>query len=331
MGRTTMTEFAFSGIGINPHTDTPRNPWDRETGRIPGGSSAGAAVSVTDGMAAAAIGTDTGGSVRIPAGLCGLAGFKPTARRVPLAGAFPLSGSQDSIGPLAPTLACCRAIDQVMAGEAVTDIAPMPIEGLRLAVPQHFVLEDLDETVSSAFSGALTRLSKAGAAIIELPLAELLEIPKITATGGLVAAEANAIYRELLSRERARFDPRVATRIDRGAAISAADYIDTLEARADLCRRVSAITSAFDAVVLPTTAIAAPPLAPLETDDALFHTQNMLMLRNTNVGNFLDRCAATVPCHAPGEAPVGFMIMGETMGDDRLISVATAIETVLGG
>ena len=280
-------------------------------------------------MAAAAIGTDTGGSVRIPAGLCGLAGIKPTARRVPLDGAFPLSGSQDSIGPLAPTIACCRAVDQIMAGEDVSDITPMPLPGLRLAVPQHFVLDDLDDHVSAAFSRALDRLSKAGAAIIDLSLPELLEIPKISAAGGLVAPEANAIYRELMARERARFDPRVATRIDRGALMSAADYIDTLAARTDLCRRVSAITRAYDAVVMPTTAIVAPPLAPLETDDDLFHTQNMLMLRNTNVGNFLDRCAATVPCHEPGEAPVGFMMMGETMGDDRLVSVASAVESVL--
>ena len=173
IGRTNMTEFAFTGLGINPHYDTPRNPYDRATGRLPGGSSSGAAVSVTDGMAAGALGTDTGGSCRIPAALCGIVGYKPTAKRIPLGGVLPLSFSLDSVGPLAPTVACCAALDAIMAGEEPADLEPFPLRGLRLAAPQAVVLDDLDATVSRSYAAALSALSKAGAGITDIPLHEL--------------------------------------------------------------------------------------------------------------------------------------------------------------
>src|SRR5262249_29275217 len=166
IGRTSMTEFAFSGLGINPHYDTPRNPYDRAAARIPGGSSSGAAVSVTDGMAFGAIGTDTGGSCRIPAALCGIVGFKPTAHRVPTQGAFPLSTSLDSIGPLAATVECAAVLDAVLAGEPIAPLQPFPVPGLRLAVPQTMVLDNLEPAVSGAFDAALTLLRKAGAVIV---------------------------------------------------------------------------------------------------------------------------------------------------------------------
>lgn len=173
VGKTNMTEFAYSGVGLNPHYGTPRNCWDRPSARIPGGSSSGAAISVTDAMAVATIGTDTGGSVRIPAALNGLTGFKPTQRRVPLDGAFPLSTTLDSIGPLGNSLACCAIVDAVIAGEEPTVPAPIPLRGLRFALPKHYVLDDLEPAVVRCFESALRRLSDGGAHIVDLPFAEL--------------------------------------------------------------------------------------------------------------------------------------------------------------
>jgi aspartyl-tRNA(Asn)/glutamyl-tRNA(Gln) amidotransferase subunit A len=329
VGRTNMTEFAFSGLGLNPHYGTPLNPHDRATGRIPGGSSSGAAISVTDGMAAAGIGTDTGGSVRIPSGLCGLTGFKPTARRVPTDGAFPLSVSLDSIGPLARSVACCALLDQIMSASPVRTIAPLPVRGLRLGVPQSFVLVGMDDATATAFNAALRRLSAAGAQITEIPFSELLELPTINAKGGFAASEAYSVLRGLLANRADEFDPRVGIRVQRGAGQDAADYIDLLAARRDFQARADAVTRDFDAIALPTTPIVSPPLAALETDDDLYQTTNMAMLRNSSVGNFLDRCAISLPCHEAGTAPVGLMLMGETMGDERLLSVAAGVEAAL--
>ncbi|MBT5266241.1 MAG: amidase [Rhodospirillaceae bacterium] len=329
LGKTNMTEFAFSGIGINPHYDTPRNPWDRETGRIPGGSSAGAAVSVTDGMAALAIGTDTGGSVRIPSAFCGLTGFKPTAKRVPTRGAFPLSTSLDSIGPLGASVACCALIDQIMSGRRSRPISPIPLDGLRLAVPQSWVLDDLDATVAKTFEAAIDRLSKAGARIVGVPFTELMEIPRAHAKGSFAASEAFYFLRDLLATGENRFDPRVSSRIKTGGQMLAADYLELLDARKRIQRECNAVTSAFDAVVMPTTPMVAPVISELVESDDLYYATNMLSLRNCTVGNFLDRCAISLPCHEPGTAPVGLMLMGETMGDEYLLSVAAGVEAAL--
>ena len=326
IGRTNMTEFAFSGIGANPHYGTPGNPHDRA--RVPGGSSSGAAVSVADGMAVAALGTDTGGSVRIPSAFCGITGFKPTQKRVPLDGAAPLSFSLDSIGPLAASVACCAILDSVLAGEQIRLPDELPFTGLRFAVPRQYVLDDLDDAVASAFEATLSRLSAAGAAITDIPLAELHEIPQLSANGGFPAAEAYAWHRDLLDRAGDRYDPRVGSRIRRGTEISAADYIDLVNARADLIARVHRLTAPFDAVLMPTVAILAPRMADLEADDDYYRI-NLLSLRNCTVGNFLDRCAASLPCQAPGDLPVGLMIMGEHGADHRILSIAAAVEAAL--
>jgi len=328
VGRTNMTEFAMGGLGLNPHYGTPRNPWDRATGRMPGGSSSGAAVSVADGMVAAALGTDTAGSVRIPAAFCGIAGFKPTARRVPIDGILPLATSLDSVGPLAPTVTCCALVDSVFAGEAPFVPAPMPLAGLRLAVPQTLVLDDLDPEVAAAFGAALSKLSAAGARITEIPFAELAELAHINRQGGLSVAEAFAWHRRHLEAVGSQYDPVIATRIARGVEIGAADYIDVLNARARLIARGDAITSEFDAVVMPTLSIVAPRIDSVTSPEVWFK-YNATIIRNTFVSNFFDRCAITVPCHKPGDAPVGFNMMGETMGDRRLVSVALAVEAVL--
>jgi aspartyl-tRNA(Asn)/glutamyl-tRNA(Gln) amidotransferase subunit A len=329
VGRTNMTEFAYSGLGLNPHYGTPLNPYDRATGRIPGGSSSGAAVSVTDGMAAAAIGTDTGGSVRIPAALCGLAGFKPTARRVPARGTLPLSTSLDSIGPLAPSVACCALLDAVLSGDEREAPAPADLRGLRLAVPTTLVLDGVDETVGAAFRAALSALSAAGAVVTEIAVPEFAGLAKINTHGGLPGAEAWAYHRALIARDGARYDPRVRLRIERGAAMTAADYVDVLHARtawiADVERRITP----YDALVLPTVPVVAPPLAPLVADDGLYGAANVLILRNPTLINFLDGCALSVPCHAPGTAPVGLMIAGAGGTDRRILAIGLAVETAL--
>ncbi|MBL8663440.1 MAG: hypothetical protein JNM29_11470 [Candidatus Odyssella sp.] len=329
VGKTNMTEFAFSGLGLNPHYGTPASPWDRKTRRIPGGSSSGAGVSVADGMALAAIGTDTGGSVRIPAAFNGVVGFKPTARRVPAAGCFPLSSTLDSIGPLAPSVACCALVDAVMAGEEPLPLPQRPLAGLRFALPQRYVLDGLDAGVSAAYARALSRLSAAGARLVELPLAELEDIPRIMAKGALVTVEAFAVHRKLLEAEGAKYDPRVASRIRLGANAAAADYYDMLRQRDQLVARVSRTTADYDALLCPTVAIAAPAIAPLERNDELYVKTNLAVLRNTTAFNFLDRCAASLPIHRPGEAPVGLMVVGEPMADRALLGVAAAIEAAL--
>ena len=328
-GRTNMTEFAYSGIGINPHYGTPANPWDRANRRIPGGSSSGAAVSVADGMAIAAIGTDTGGSVRIPAALNGLTGFKPTARRVPQDGCFPLSFSLDSIGPLAASVECCALVDAVMAGETPAPLSALPASGLRLGVAQTLVLDALENPVVTAFEVALTRLSAAGARLIDVPFALLADIPQLSTAGGLAAAEALALHRKDLESRPQNFDHRVAARILNGAKIGGADYVDLMLARTRYRREADALTAPLDAVLAPTCPRVAPRIADLESDDAAFGEANLAMLRNTASFNFLDRCATTLPIHREGEAPVGLMVVGETMGDRRNLAVAKAIESAL--
>lgn len=332
VGKTNMTEFAYSGIGWNPHYGTPRNPWDRGSmpaeGRIPGGSSSGAVISVTDGMAAAAIGTDTGGSVRIPAALCGIVGFKPTARRVPLAGSVPLSHSLNSIGPLARTVACCALVDAVIAGSEPTVREPLPLAGARLACVQSYVLDSMDRHVSAAYMRALSRLSSAGAKLTDIGFDELGELPAIYSKGGLGAAEAYHWHRELIGKRGAEYDPRVSARIKRGAEQSAADYLDVLAARRDLNERADRTTRPYDAVLMPTCPIVAPRLSEIARDED-FSRLNLLILRNTTIGNFLDRCAISLPCHRPGDAPVGLMLMGSRGHDRRLLALAQSVEAAL--
>jgi len=322
VGSTNMSEFAFSGVGANPHYGTPGNPADRK--RVPGGSSSGAAVSVGDQMAVAALGTDTGGSVRIPASVCGLTGFKPTARRVPIDGVVPLSTSLDSIGPLANSVECCAIVDAVFAGEPIAVPAAAPLAGLRFGIPKQIVMNDLDPIVATAFERACKQLAAKGAKVEQVDLPQLNELPAINAKGGFAASEAYAWHHKLIARRGNMYDPFVHPRIMRGKEMSAADYIDLLHARADLQKRVSAVTENYDAVVMPTCAITAPTLQEVSTPEG-FTKKNLLLLRNTTIGNFLDRCAISLPCHAAGELPVGFSLMGEAMADKRLLALARSV------
>jgi len=326
VGSTNMSEFAFSGVGFNPHYGTPGNPADRK--RVPGGSSSGAAVSVADQMAVVALGTDTGGSVRIPAAVCGLVGFKPTARRVPIDGVVPLSTTLDSIGPLANSVECCAIVDAVFAAEPISIPEAAPLAGLRFAVPKHFVMGDLDPVVARAFERACKALAAKGVRVDHIDLPQLDELPPINAKGGFAASEAYAWHKELIGRRGADYDPFVAPRIRRGAEMTAADYIELLARRADLQKRVSAVTVNYDATIMPTCAIVAPTLDEVSTADG-FTRKNMLLLRNTTVGNFLDRCAISLPCHTAGELPVGFMLMGEAMADKRVLGIARSVAPVV--
>src|SRR5690606_35571289 len=310
IGRTNMVEFAYSGLGINPHYGTPLNPWDRASARIPGGSSSGAAVSVTDGMALGAIGSDTGGSVRIPAALCGLAGFKPSAWRVSMAGVLPLSTSLDSIGPLAPTVRCCATLDAILAGDEVADWQPAMLEGLRLAVPTSLALDGVDEHVGRSLSAALSPLSEAGARSDETEVLAFAQLAAINAKGGFTASEAWAWHRDLIARAADRYDPRVVSRIRRGAEMSAADYLDLLDAREAWVAAVEHRIAACDAVLMPTVPVIAPKVADLAASDDAYYAANGLILRNPTFINFLDGCAVSVPCHEPGTAPAGLMIAG---------------------
>jgi aspartyl-tRNA(Asn)/glutamyl-tRNA(Gln) amidotransferase subunit A len=328
IGRTNMTEFAFSGIGINPHYGTPLSPYDRKAGRIPGGSSSGAAVSVADGMALGALGTDTGGSCRIPAAFCGLVGFKPTAARVPTQGACPLSTTLDSVGPLAASVECCAILDTVLAGRPMEDLVAFPLDGLRLAVPQTVVLDDMEPAVAQAFDFAQAALRKAGARISDIPLREFEELRAINAKGGFAAAQSYAAHRPLIAKSEKLYDPKVLVRILRGREQDAADYIDLINARADFIRRVSALTAPFDALIMPTVPVIPPRVSDLKEDD-VYRRTNVQVLRNPSIANFLDGCSISIPCHRAGDAPVGLMLFDRHNADRRLLAIAAAIEKVV--
>ncbi len=328
VGRTNMTEFAYSGVGLNPHYGTPRSPFDRATGRIPGGSSSGAAVSVADGMVALGIGTDTGGSCRVPASYCGIVGYKSSHGRVPLTGCNPLSASFDSIGPLANTVACCATADAVMAGDWDGIVPERQAKGLRLAVLRDFVLDGLSPQVERDFDRTLAALGKAGAVISDMSFPELREIPTINARGGIVAAEALYNHRARMAAHGDAYDPRVRFRIAAAEAITAADYLDYVTRRRALIAFFANRFTGVDAVLLPTTLNTAPAIAEL-ADDKDYIRFNAMSLRNTYVGNFLDGCAMSLPMQASGEAPCGLMAMAPWGHDRDLFGVAGALERVL--
>ena len=328
LGRTNMTEFAYSGVGINPHYDTPACAYDRGTRRIPGGSSSGAAVSVTDDMAAVALGTDTGGSCRIPAALNGIVGYKPSAWRVPLEGAYPLSPSLDSVGPLGSSVRCCAAVDAIMSADWDGHIAGRGVKGLHLGVLKTLAMDGLDDTVAQVFERSLGALGDAGAVIEQVDIEELSEVPGFNVKGGMSAAEAYAFHRVQIEAKGSAYDQRVAKRILGGAEQSAWEYLDLVEARARIIAAAHEITRNYDAMIMPTCAVVAPPISAFdEYEDYL--RLNGLLLRNTSIGNFLDRCAISLPSEDRGSAPVGFMLMGENGADHDIFSSALAVETVL--
>lgn len=328
VGRTNMTEFAFSGVGLNPHYGTPANPWERRLRRIPGGSSSGAAVSVADGMAVAAVGTDTGGSVRIPAALCGVTGFKPTQTRIPLRGVFPLSETLDSVGVIASTVTRCAALDAVLANQPPEELLPADLRAVRFAVPVNCFLDDLDPRVARAFESALAALSGAGAKIAEVKMPQIAEIQAFNANGGFAAAEAYNFHRRL-GADFAAYDPFVRDRILRGAGITVGEYFAMVQERAAIVGRFETAHIGIGPILCPTVPIVAPEIRTLEQDAGEYRRVNLLLLRNPSVVNFLGRCALSIPCHEAGEAPVGLMLAGRRMEERGLLSVGLAAERAL--
>jgi aspartyl-tRNA(Asn)/glutamyl-tRNA(Gln) amidotransferase subunit A len=328
VAKTNMTEFAFSGVGANPHFGTPGNPADRA--RVPGGSSSGGAVAVADGLCEIAIGTDTGGSTRIPAALCGIVGFKPSKQRIPTDGAFPLSYTLDSIGPMARTVVDCAAADAVMAGEEPAPLDPVPPAGLRLGVAQGLPVKDLDQTVGAAFQRALGALGKAGARLADQPLTLLDDMLRANAKGGFAPPEAYAIHRERLTRRGDEVDPNVRARIERGREMSAADYVALAQERAGLVRAMDAALADLDALVLPTTPIVAPKLSEVATRET-FGPKNFALLRNTAIVNFFDLAAISLPLPRDGGLPVGLMLVVRNGHDRRLFRMAAGVEKALAG
>jgi aspartyl-tRNA(Asn)/glutamyl-tRNA(Gln) amidotransferase subunit A len=319
VAKTNMTEYAFSGIGANPHYGTPGNPRDRT--RVPGGSSAGAPVTVADGMCDIAIGTDTGGSVRIPAALCGLVGFKPSKQRVPTDGAFPLSSTLDSVGPIARTVAECAVTDAVMAGEDILPLEPIALGGLRFGIAEGLPLDRLDDTVSAAFKAAVARLDGAGVRISHETLPLLDDMVGVNAKGGIAPYEACAIHRDRMARRAGDVDPNVRVRIERGCAISRADYETMIRERRRLVLAMDARLASLDALIMPTTAIVAPTIAEV-ADDKVFAVCNSAVLRNPSIGNFFDLCGISLPLPSP--LPVGLMLVARNGHDHRLLRIAAA-------
>ncbi len=323
VGKTNMSEFAFTGVGANPHYGTPGNPADRT--RIPGGSSSGAAVAVADDMCEVAIGTDTGGSTRIPAGLCGVVGYKPTKHRISTDGAFPLSPTLDSVGPIARTVGDCANADAVLAGEQPWSVEPMALAGLRLGIPQGLPLEDLDATVAGRFEAALTELGRAGARLsnMEFPLFD--EMARVQSTATIATVEAWHIHRERIAERGPDYDPIVRSRIETGNAVSEAEYAQMLKDRSELVSAMDLALGEVDALVLPTTPIVASTMEEISTRKG-FNASNRLLLRNTAVANFFDLCAISLPMRGPGALPAGLMLFARRGHDRRLFGVAAAIE-----
>ena len=331
IGRTNMTEFAYSALGLNPHYGTPRNTFDRVSGRIPGGSTSGGAISVTDGMAAAAIGTDTGGSVRIPAALNGLVGFKPTARRIPQDGVLPLSQTLDSVGPIGKSVDDCQWLDTLMAEEHGVTPLTGRVAGLRFAVPTTVVQDDLSPAVANAFLAALGRLSEAGATIIEIPLKEFAQASEVNPRGAISSYEAYSFHHQWIAEGADDYDPRVMARIIPGASITAAKYEEILKLRERFIRTIESAASGYDAMLMPTVPDTAPTIAEASKDDESYFRFNSRMLRNPSLVNLFDGCAVTIPCHEPGSAPVGFSIVGTQNTDRSILKIGNSVERIVRG
>jgi aspartyl-tRNA(Asn)/glutamyl-tRNA(Gln) amidotransferase subunit A len=327
VGKTNMTEFAFSGIGMNPHYGTPGNPADRR--RAPGGSSSGAAVALADAMCEISIGSDTGGSVRVPAAFCGLTGFKPTQDRVPRSGAMALSLTLDSVGPLTKSIADAAATDAILAGDAPSDLVPRETGSLRLAVARGRLLGGLDAAVEKAFDRAVAQLSRAGARIADIDIEPLLaDLDEIHAIGSISAVEAAYVHRGVLAHRASEIDQRVVRRIQSGSNVSGADYVRMIELRRAAVAKAAEQFARYDAIILPTTAVVAPVIDELAKDDELFARVNLQVLRNTTVFNLLDCCGLSLPIPDAGPLPVGFMMMGARDSDANVLAAGAAVETL---
>jgi aspartyl-tRNA(Asn)/glutamyl-tRNA(Gln) amidotransferase subunit A len=328
LGKTNMSEFAFSGVGTNPHHGTPANPADKVHARVPGGSSSGAAVSVALGLAEVGIGTDTGGSIRIPAALCGLVGYKATQMRIPRTGVMELSRSLDTMGSITRSVQACLAVDAVMSRQPLpTDAAHL--KGLRFAVPQTLMMDDVDAAVAQAFSRSLKLIHEAGAQVVEIPFNALGDIAALSMPGGFSPIEGYAAQHARLERGADRIDPRVVARMMLGKGISAQDYLELQNRRNAWIAAAHLTLGGFDAMLCPTVPIVAPLIKPLIKDDEAFFKVNRLLLRNPAAINYMDGCSWSLPCQEAGELPVGLMLSGLAGQDAHLAKVALALENLM--
>ena len=328
IGKTNMTEFALSGVGANPHFGTPGNPRDRT--RIPGGSTSGGGVAVADGMCEIAIGTDTGGSTRIPAALCGVTGFKPSQARVPTQGAFALAHSLDSVGPIAASVAACADADAVLTGIGPAPLAMTARAGLKLGLPQGLPLSHLDATVSRSFAAALASLTRVGVRLSDQALPELETMAAINTPVSLVVAEAYALHRDRLATAGDRYDPMVRTRMLAGAAVTP-ELLATMQARRRTAiAAMQARLAGLDALILPTTPIVAPLQVDVASPEGFSH-KNSLLLRNTAIANFFDLCAISLPLPVTDSHNSGLMLIARNGADRRLLAIAAAVEALLKG
>lgn len=331
VGAVNMTEFAYSGIGLNPHYGTPHNPHGKDTPRAPGGSSSGSAVAVARGLVPVAIGTDTGGSVRLPAALNGVVGYKSTTGRYAMDGVFPLSPTLDSLGVFAHSVAEAALVDAAMRGLAPKAPPPRAPQGVRILVPTNVVLGDCEPAVLANFEAAVERLARAGAVIERTTVPAFDEILKLNASRGtILAAEAYEIHRARLAKgDGARMDRRVASRLQAGAKIALPDYLAMAFAR----RKIVADTDALLAgrfVAFPTTPMVAPAIAPLEKDEALFFAANARLLRNTSLGNFLDWCGVSLPSGTDANnMPTALLLSATARNDDALLALAMGCEKLI--
>lgn len=334
VGRTNLSEFAFSGLGINPRYGTPHNPMSRDEPRIPGGSSSGSAVAVAAGLVPVAMGTDTGGSIRIPAAFNGIVGYKATRGRYATDGVFPLASSLDSLGPLCRTVQDAIWVDAAMRGRTTPDVTRTDVRGIKLVVAETIVFDDAEAGVVEAFEQAVRRLQAAGVTVERRAFPVFAEVFDLMARhGALVTAEAFALHKERLFGDAAsRIDQRVVARARLGEKIAMTDYIALLDARRRMIGQFKASLNPGELIVHPTLPHVAPAIAPLVADDDLFFKVNGKTLRNTLIGNFLDGCGVSIPC-GTGDAgmPVGLLLSGQAGEDERLLSAALSLEPLIRG
>lgn len=328
LGRTNMTEFAFSGLGLNPHYGTPLNPAFPGERRIPGGSSSGAAVSVALGIVPVAIGTDTGGSIRIPAAFCGLTGFKPTANMVTREGVLPLSDTLDSVGVIAKCAASCAAFFDVIRDVPGLRRPAWPAHRIRIGLVTNYVTQNVSAEVSDGIARSIEILERAGVLVERIEIPELDSIPDMMREASFAAAEAYAWHEPLLGRG-SEYDPRVRVRIEAGKLMLLPAYRRLHERRRALIAAVNDRIAGLDALAWPTVPFVAPAVESLEADDA-YHSANGLALRNSTVVNLIDGCAISIPCPVDG-APVGLTLASSSGRDDMLLSIATTIQSLITG
>ena len=333
IGCLNMTEFAYSGIGLNPHFGTPRNPNGSGPARAPGGSSSASGVVVAAGILPLSIGTDTGGSIRIPAAFNGVVGYKSSTGHYPMDGVFPLSKTLDTLGPFAHSVEDCVLADAVLRGLGKPKAKPATVKGLQLLVPETVVFDGCEDAVRENFDAAIARLRKAGVKVkrIKLPvLQEVLDL--IAAHGHLLGAEALAVHWDRVKGpDAARMDARVVKRILLAEKMTAVDLVHVLEERQRMIAETEALIG--DALLaFPTTPHVAMPIAALEADHDVFFANNAKTLRNTNLGNFLDWCGVSIPTGVDkDEMPTGFLLSGMHGRDTAMLSAALTLETSIRG